>query len=373
MQQFDLKIEYCPGEENTGPDSLSRIIEFNDPVKKAESQAGDDMAISAVFDEQTDWLFHMPCFLDDGSVPGEVSEEVKDKLIKEKENFKWDGELLWRRFDDSLIPYIPLKNRADLFEKIHKSLGHIGREASLKAILKKAWWPTVKSDVEEWLLACKECQMMKTDNLKHEPLNPLPPVNAFERWGIDLIGRLPTTNDGNRWIITAIDYAIKYPVARAVKEGTTSEIGKFIYEEILCRFGCPQEIVTDRRANFSANVSESYLLECKIRHSLTSAYHPRSNGMVEKFNGFLGSMITKFCRGHINKWDQYVDQALLACRSRIHAATGKSPAYLAFGKDIVFPGDRVKPFVFDSKDEKDVLVQRLQILEELKQERLASI
>ena len=142
---------------------------------------------------------------------------------------------------------------------------------------------------------------------RHEPLNPLPPVGAFERWGIDIIGRLPITKQNNKWIITAIDYATKYPITRAVQEATTVEIGKFIYEEILTRFVCPIEVLTDRGANFSANVLEEYLKECKIKHLLTSAYHPRSNGAVERFNGFFGKMLTKFCNGHINKWDEYID------------------------------------------------------------------
>ena len=45
-------------------------------------------------------------------------------------------------------------------------------------------------------------------------------VQPFERWGIDLIGRLPTTPNGNNWIITAVDYATGWPVARAVPEAT---------------------------------------------------------------------------------------------------------------------------------------------------------
>ena len=104
---------------------------------------------------------------------------------------------------------------------------------------------------------------------RHGPLNSLPPVSAFEKWGIDIIGRLPITKQKNKWIITPIDYAKKISYRKGLtQEATTLEIRKIIYEEILSRFGCPIEVITDRGANFSANVLEEYFKECKIEHLL---------------------------------------------------------------------------------------------------------
>jgi hypothetical protein len=70
-------------------------------------------------------------------------------------------------------------------------------------------------------------------------------VHPFRRQGIDLIGRLPKTKDGNRWILTAIDYATGWPIAKALLEATEEAIVEFIFKEIYLQFGAPQETFTD--------------------------------------------------------------------------------------------------------------------------------
>ena len=75
-----------------------------------------------------------------------------------------------------------------------------------------------------------------------------PFIQPFQRWGIDLIGRLPKTNDGNRWIITAIDYATGWPIAKAILKAEEA-IAEFIHDEIYMQYGAPQEIFTDGGKN----------------------------------------------------------------------------------------------------------------------------
>jgi transposase InsO family protein len=205
-----------------------------------------------------------------------------------------------------------------------------------------------------------------------EPLHPLPVVDAFERWSLDFIGRLPVTANGNRWIIVAVDSATKWVVARALKEATGTEVAKFIYEEIVSQFGVPNEVLSDRGANFAAHLLESYLTTMGIKHKMTSAYHPRSNGAVERVNGTLGKMLTKFCAGRVHKWDTFLHQVLLAYRTQKHKTTGFTPAFLVFGKEPRLPGADCKPFIFDDKDAIDCSYWRAETLEELGQARAAA-
>ena len=72
-----------------------------------------------------------------------------------------------------------------------------------------------------------------------------PSIQSFQWWGIGLIGRLPKTMDGNRWIITTIDYATDWPIAKAISKATEEAIAEFIYDEIYMHYGAPQEIFTD--------------------------------------------------------------------------------------------------------------------------------
>lgn len=145
--------------------------------------------------------------------------------------------------------------------------------------------------------------------------------------------------------MTAIDHTTKWPMARAMKEATSAEVVKFIYEEIMLRFGCPVEILTDRGRNFLSETVEGYLATQRVKHLKTSAYHPRSNGAVERFNGLFGRMLSRYVANNVTAWDLFIDQALFACRVRKHKATDRSPFFMVYGKEAVLPGDPTRPLM----------------------------
>ena len=89
---------------------------------------------------------------------------------------------------------------------------------------------------------------------------PLP----FTRWGLDFIQDLPETANGHRHILTAICHTTKFSLARAVRDRTAATVALFIYEEIICRFGSPVEIITDRASCFQSGVLAAYLLEGRL-------------------------------------------------------------------------------------------------------------
>jgi hypothetical protein len=72
---------------------------------------------------------------------------------------------------------------------------------------------------------------------------------------------------------------------------------------------------------------------------MTSAYHPRTNGAVERFNGEIGKILKRYCTEDKAKWELYIPQALLAIRIRLHTSTGFSPFYLLYGRQARIPGD----------------------------------
>ena len=160
-----------------------------------------------------------------------------------------------------------------------------------------------------------------------KPLDVPPP---FSRWHLDFV-ELPTTLNGNRWLLVAVDYATNWTIARSVPDATGEAIAKFIYEEIVMRFSCPTEIYTDHGANFMSKVLAHYLGRLKVNYVFTSAFHPRTNGKAERTNGILKQMIRKYVQGRIHEWDKFVDAALFACRVRKHRTTGFSPFFLVYG------------------------------------------
>ena len=99
-------------------------------------------------------------------------------------------------------------------------------------------------DIREYVQTCDTCQRRgnpKANNILHliEPKAP------FQRVGIDIVGPLIITKKGNRYIMTAMNYFTKWPIAKVIKEATAKTVSKFIYEKIICEHGCPQVLQSD--------------------------------------------------------------------------------------------------------------------------------
>ena len=77
-------------------------------------------------------------------------------------------------------------------------------------------------------------------------MNPIKVGKPFERIGIDFVGPLERTKDGNRYILVITDYLTKWPEAVAMKEATAENVIEFIYKRIICVHGCPKIILSDR-------------------------------------------------------------------------------------------------------------------------------
>lgn len=112
--------------------------------------------------------------------------------------------------------------------------------------------------------------------------------------------------------MAAVDRFTKFFIAQACSEDTAEVVAKFINKEIVLNFGVPDEIHTDRGTNFMSEVVVIYLNEQGIKHVKTSAFHPRTNGKLERLNGFIGEMLTKYCNGQIHRWGEYLDNCVFA-------------------------------------------------------------
>ena len=130
-------------------------------------------------------------------------------------------------------------------------------------------------------------------------------TDIFERWKVNIVGSLPITREGNRYIVVAIDYFSRWPEARPLKAANADTVATFLYEEIICRFGAPRTLQSDRGMHFVNELIQRLTKRFKIRHSLSSPYHPQSNGLVERFNKTLCEEIAKLAE-EVDQWDRFI-------------------------------------------------------------------
>ena len=355
LEMYDPDIQYKSGTSNVVPDALSRR---DGPSCTPAIQSMEPEYIYAVstFDNvspmiREDW----PLLYLDNYYSKIKSTSLRNKLTKERANFEISGGKIFRKVElfgndgistSRLVPYLPFAKRADVVSQYHESFGHCGYETMVKLLSPRVWWSSMKVDLRNWLRSCPACQVNgRRSNTHKDVMHPLNVPNAFSRWHLDFIGELPTTLKGNRWILMAVDYATNWPIARAVPVASQEAVADFIYEEIVLKFGCPVEILTDRGANFCGGVVNQYTKRLQTEHKLTSAFHPRTNSKVERLNGVFKAMLRKYVNGALHRWDDFINAAIWSCRIRVHSTTGYSPFYLTYGREPRLPGDIMVPYI----------------------------
>ncbi len=174
----------------------------------------------------------------------------------------------------------------------------------------------------------------KANNILH----PIELKAPFQRIGIDIVGSLTITKKGNRYIVTAMDYFTKWPIAKVIKEATAKTVSKFIYEKIICEHRCSQILQNDQRTHFVNRVIQDLSEKFRIKHRLSTPYHLQTNGLVERFNQTLCEKLAKMAE-ETTMWDEFIDPALMAYRMTKHATTGVTPFLLVYGREAVLPID----------------------------------
>jgi len=114
---------------------------------------------------------------------------------------------------------------------------------------------------------------------------------VFKQIGIDLI-TLPEVN-GFRYVAVAIDYFSKWCEARPLIDKKAATVARFIYDEIICRHGCPKVEISDQGREFCNQLCEELFRMTGTSHRVTSPYHPQANGLVERFNRTIKNSLLK--------------------------------------------------------------------------------
>src|SRR6266540_709797 len=150
-------------------------------------------------------------------------------------------------------------------------------------------------NIKKYAKTCFQCQQRRSTRQNNQK-RIISPIDIFERWEIDIVRPLLITREGNRYIVVAMDYFSRWPEVRPLKAANTDTIVTFLYEEIICRFGTPRILQSDRETHFVNEVIQRLIKRFRIKHSLSSPYHSQSNGLVERFNKTLCEGIAKLAK-----------------------------------------------------------------------------
>ncbi|MCO5574484.1 hypothetical protein L7F22_028269 [Adiantum nelumboides] len=154
---------------------------------------------------------------------------------------------------------------------------------------------------------------------------------------------MPTSSRGNRYILVATDYCTKWVEAVALKDNKAASVPKFLYHNIMTRFGCPVELVSDRGTHFLNEVIQDLTKTHMILHKKSTPYHPQANGQAESSKTILVKFLKKIVQEDHKDWDLTLDSALCSLRTAFKVTTGMTPFKLVYGLEAVVPMEFVVP------------------------------
>ncbi|GJX49470.1 reverse transcriptase domain-containing protein [Tanacetum coccineum] len=251
-----FSIKQVPRSENKKADALSKIASTSFAhlskqvlVEELKEKSISVVEVLAVVEEEGDtWMTPIFKYLMDGTLPVEVK---KARAVKRK---SWrfsiiNGTLYKKSFLGPWLRCVGPLQANYVLREIHE--GSCSMHAGTRSVVAKAlrigyYWPTMHEDARKLIRACQDCQVHKP--VPRSPQQKLSPITSpwpFYKWGIDIAGPFPEGPGKVKFLIVAIDYFTKWIEAKPVATITGNQIKKFVWDNIVCRFGLPGEIISD--------------------------------------------------------------------------------------------------------------------------------
>jgi len=273
-------------------------------------------------------------YLSTFKVPENTTQTVKRETEKIASGYLLDNGILYKKHKGKKLLVIPEQKLNQILKATHDHplAGHAGINNTISRLKEKYYWKTMYKDINNYIKTCDICQKRRLEK-ETEELKPIRPPTAFSKIGIDIIGPLPRTLRGNRYIIMAIDYLTKWVEAKPLQLADALSIAPFIYEDIICRHGIPVELTSDRGTEFLNELIKTLVKEYKIKHITTTAYHPQANGLVERANQTMKNILAKTLQQQKGDWDLYVSSALFTIRTMKQQSTRMTPFQLTYGRE----------------------------------------
>ena len=267
--------------------------------------------------------------------------------------------------------YVPPTAHSSLLHSLHSSpsSGHMGIFHTKTVLEQDFWWPGLASFVKYFVDGCAVCQQNKVNT--HPTVPPLVPIPSshslpFKQLSVDLITDLPPS-DGHDSVVVIVDHGLTKGVILTPCSKTidAAEIAQIFLNNVFKRFGLHDTLISDRGPQFTSAFARELARLLKYDVRLSTAYHPQTDGQMERTNQELETYLRIFCANNPTSWAQFLSTAEFHHNSAPHSSTKKSPFSLLYGYEPRSYPPLGKTFL-------PALENRLSILDEARKEALAA-
>nr|ABG65975.1 retrotransposon protein, putative, Ty3-gypsy subclass [Oryza sativa Japonica Group] len=319
-----ITVEHLPRDQNEEADALAKSAACGGPhspgiffkVLHAPSVPMDSLEVMAIDQEKL----------------GEDPYDWRTSFVKHLETG-------WLPVDEAEAKHLQL--RATKYKMVSGQLYRFGaaRTMASKVFRQGVYWPTVLKVCVEQIKKCESCQRHgRSQAAPQYDLQPIAPVWPFARWRLDIIGPFPVARNGYKFAIVAVEYFSRWIEAEPLGAITSAAVQKFVWKNIVYRFGVPKEFITDNGKQFDYDKFREMCEGLNLEIRFSSVAHPQSNGAAERTNGKILEALKKRLEGAAKgKWPEELLSVLWALRTTPTRPTKFSPFMLFYGDEAMTP------------------------------------
>ncbi|XP_020216761.1 uncharacterized protein LOC109800386 [Cajanus cajan] len=324
----EVLVEHIPREDNTRADQLARLAatkkpgqlrtiiqqEIDQPSVESE-MVGSVEADHADPNDPSDWRAEIKAFLTNGVTPDGLT-EAKRLRTQASRYVIITGQLYKRGFSTPLLKCLNPAEADYVMREVHEGTYemHSGARTTVSKLLRaRYYWPTMNTDCGAFVKKCQPCQ--KHNNLIHQPaeqLHCIPLAWPFATWGADILGPFPVAKGQCKFLIVVVDLFTKWIEAEPLASISTHQVQKFIWRNIITRFGILHTLVTDNGLQFTDRKLNEFLAGLGIQHKVTSVEHPQTNGQAESANKVILAELKKRLGEAKGAWAEQLPEVLWA-------------------------------------------------------------
>jgi len=328
LQSFHFDVVYRKGSEMSHVDALSRLPRIN----ALTSSSFPDVVLSAqIADPLLGPTRELLLFGTHPAAPvASAVEALAQSLSLDDQQLRL---VLKTTPPDQPRLCIPTALRSQLMLAAHDSptAGHLGSQRTIDR-LRPYYWPSMSADVTNWCRSCPVCaRRVSPRSAPRGLLQPLEPTYPGEIVVMDFLGPLPISSAGNRYVLVLADHFSKWVETVATPNADSPTVAKALVDRIVCRLGPPSTLVSDRGSHFANALIKHICSQLGIDQRLATAYHPQTQGLVERFNATLLDLLSKRCSADQKDWDVALPLVTWAYNSSSHPATGFTPFEIVHG------------------------------------------
>ena len=229
-------------------------------------------------------------------------------------------------------------------EHYPRTVAHPGVTRMLRTMRRTYFWPNMAEDVLETVRQCDACARNRISlSRRTNPLGLFPANAPLESVAMDILGPLPKTRHGNRFLLVIADRYSKLTRTVPLRVTTALTVAQAFCEHWVFVYGPPVTLLTDNGPQFAAKFFQAACAELGIKKVFTTAYHPQTNGQVERYNRTLVEALRAYVSRRQDDWDEFTSAVTYAYNCRVHSSLGMPPMELVISRPPVTASLENKP------------------------------